>query len=250
MAKRQNRHPRKHHLRAKKSLEKLRKTSKESRYQFLISLRKSKQLLNNKKASNIINSIMKAERTRQGLRIQKAITKPQSEAGGLSHILLKNNTNIIRIEDKTEMHTILHKRNITHFSQAKNTPCVNGPLATILAHNGVRKPSKDILERKATNKIPDNLMEICRELEQTRLPQSKHMPFKDMINGLRIAIYWTLIKALNNEYHQTNRTESNKEENNQQQKASARELSIHLTVFRDEKKSTTSSSKKYLGTQK
>jgi hypothetical protein len=236
----QNRPPKNQYLRAKKELEKLRKTSKEDRYKFLIAQRTGKINLKDNKAAKIISSIIKSERKRQGFRIQKALTKPQSEAGGLSHILITDDTKVTRIENKTEMHTLLYNRNITHFSQAKNTPCVNGKMADILEHNGVTETSRAILDRVPTNNIPESMQEICKELERTRLPQSKHMPFKDMINGLKnwrestttspsgkhLGIYKTLVKAMNKEYHHTNPTENEAKENCQQQKIAEIALSI------------------------
>jgi hypothetical protein len=213
-----NRPPKNQYLWAEK-LEKRRKTRKADRYQFLISQRNRKINLKDKKAAKIISSIIKSERKRQGWSIQKAITKT-------------DDTKVTRVENKTKMHTLLHKRNITHFKQAKNTPCVNGELADILEHDGVTETSRAILDRVPSDKIPDSLKDICQELERTRLPQSKHMPFKDMTNGLKnwrestttwpsgkhLGIYRALVKAMNKEYHHTNPTENEAKDNCQQQK--------------------------------
>ena len=196
--------------------------------------------MKDKKAATIISSIIRAERKRQSFRIQKMVTKPQSEAGGLSHILITDDTTVRRIENKTEMHDLLYERNITHFSQAQNTPCVKGELANILEHDGVTKTSRDILDRKTNNRIPDHLQEICNELGRTRLPQSKHMPFKAMISGLQkwrestttspsgkhLGIYRTLVKAMNKEYYHTNPTDKESNENSQQEKIAVTALSI------------------------
>jgi hypothetical protein len=145
-------------IRAKKALKEARGKAWEHRRKGSIETESRYANVNDKKAAQIVRRIRKAETRSRCLQMQRAITKPQSASGGLSHILIKNTVEIRRIDDKEKMHTILHERNIGHFAQAKDTPCVVGPLATILAQNGVTRESTDILNRTYDTKdLPKNI---------------------------------------------------------------------------------------------
>jgi hypothetical protein len=113
------------------------------------------------------------------------------------------------------MHTILHKQNINHFAQAKNTPCVDGILAQLLEHSGVTSTSNDIINRQYdTTHLPTNITEICNQLQRKRHTQSPHMPMSAMMDGFNkwrestttspsgkhLGIYWTLTRAASNYY--------------------------------------------------
>jgi hypothetical protein len=208
--------PPKHQLiRATKTLQAARKSAWEHRLSSSIALESRYKQINDRKSARIVKRIRKAETRRRCLQIQKSITKPQSASGGLSHILIQNHNELQRIDDKETMHAVLHNRNIGHFSQAQHTPCVIGPVATLLEQNGVTDVSTDILERQHdTTNLPTNIAELCTQLQRKRQTQSAHMPLASMIEGFskwrestttspsgkHLGIYRTLTRAYNNYY--------------------------------------------------
>jgi hypothetical protein len=219
-------------IRAKKALKAVRDDAWEYRRQFTIDKERGYRSQNNAKDAKILGRIRRAETRRQGLRIQKSITKPQAESGGLTHILITDDTVTKRIDDKLTMHTMLHQQNISHFSQAKNAPCVAGLLAEMLGNNGVTKVSNEITHRRYdTSKLPTTIAEICNELQKKRDTQSAYMPMSDMIEGFNkwrertttspsgkhLGIYRTLTRAVKH-YYEIPTTDQNKPEPNQSKK--------------------------------
>jgi hypothetical protein len=155
----------------------------------------------------------------------KQITHPRSSEGGITHILVTTPTVDTRIDNKKEVETTLHRRNIKHFSQAANTPCASGMLSELLEQNGVSKFTNDALEGKMMTYQDEMTQTIFEALKQKRQTMSDHMPFEDMVmgftkwkertttspSGKHLGIYKTLTKAHRGVY------ERGRESNNQQQ---------------------------------
>jgi hypothetical protein len=238
----ESRPPKNQLLRSKKALKAVRDTAWEHQRKFAVEKEAEYKTLNKVAEAKIIRRIWRAEQRRQSLRIQKAVTKPQSGTGGLTHILITDDATTTRVDNKHTMHTILHNQNINHFAQAKNTPCVEGILAQMLGHSGVTSTCNEIVNRQYdTTQLPTNIAEICNQLQRKRHTQSPHMPMSAMMDGFQkwrestttspsgkhLGIYRTLTRAASNYYDLPSNAPKDRGDNNAQNKTTA-ELALQI----------------------
>jgi hypothetical protein len=207
--------PTKHQLkRSTERLKEIRKNAWDHRKEFLIKLQIQYREVGDKKREKIIQSIRKAELRKKCISICKSINKPKGQQGGLTHIIINTDQGNVVIDNQTTMNQLLREKNITHFSQAKKTPCVEGELQRILTQNGVSKIFQQALQGKIPKNTEQRTHDILTELKQVRREMSDFIPFDAMVNGFlkwkektstspsgkHLGIYKTLIKVMNGKY--------------------------------------------------
>jgi hypothetical protein len=116
--------------RAQETVRQINKNAWEHRQEFLIRLHHRYTITGEKEKAKIVLRIQVAERKDHCFYLCKKITKPSSEEGGLTHILVNTPTVDTQIDNKIEIETTPHSRNAVHFSQAKHTPCAMSKLLT------------------------------------------------------------------------------------------------------------------------
>jgi hypothetical protein len=194
--------------------------SQDHRAEFLVQLHSKYKGENKEKKANIVRKVQKAERRTRCYTVCRNITKPRNTTGGLTHIIVNENTNQKRIEGRVEVENSLHQKNISHFSQAKMTPFANGEIATLFNVDGISRTTDRILENKEIRNVSDEMREMFKELSKKRETLSDYIPFQAMVEGIQkwrettttspsgkhLGIYRTLTNALKGKYEESNTT--------------------------------------------
>jgi hypothetical protein len=130
--------------------------------------------------------IRKAEGTiRTFKKFKKA--KQITSQGGLTHIITTDPiiNEKTHIQDKDKMKQQLLQRNITHFAQAKNTPCMLEPLKSLIGEAGDTNTANDILQGILPTNVTPNMEAILQELKQKRPEMKPTIPYHQMIRGFQ-----------------------------------------------------------------
>jgi hypothetical protein len=154
--------------RSAKTLRDIRKKSWEHRMDFLIRLEHRYKTLGENKKAEVVRKIRKTEMETRCWSICKNITKPKSEIGGFSHLIIQNEEGEKRIDDPILIQQSLRNKNITHFAQARNTPCANGELSRLLGETGISETTANALNNKVNENITPPTKEILAEIKQVR----------------------------------------------------------------------------------
>jgi hypothetical protein len=200
--------------RAISNLLKMEADSKAIREAYLVQKHSKYKGENKNKIAKIIRKIQKAERKTRCHRTCKNINKPRTASGGLTHVLITESENIRRIDSRSEVEGVLHKKIIDHFAQAKNTPFAKGEIATLLNTDGVSDTTTKILEGVKIRNVPDEMAALFTELKRKREPLTDQIPFQAMVDGFHkwrestatspsgkhLGIYKTLTHALKKKY--------------------------------------------------
>jgi hypothetical protein len=173
---------------ANKNLTNIKRQAYERRQEYLIQQHQQYTVNNEADKAKILAKIRKAEHRKRCYNTIKEFNKPQGEAGGLSHILLKQGDQTVRIQNKDEMENLLFERNRQHFAQAHCTPCASGTLAPILGNDGLTIHTKLILKGTSLDPVhlktlPPTATEILAELKQKRPSQRSWISTEEMIEG-------------------------------------------------------------------
>ncbi len=183
--------PASHQLnKAIKKLREIKQNATQLRQDYLIRQQKRYLENNDKKRAAILQTIQKVEQKKRCFRIIKSYNKPIGETGGLSHILIEQNNDTVRIHQKDELEHHLFERNRVHFAQAHCTPCATGELAELLGYSGISPFSKkildgDTLQNHLNQPFPQTTEALLAELKQKRTTQSPHIPLAHMIEGFQ-----------------------------------------------------------------
>lgn len=166
-----NRSPRLQLTKATANIKQIRATAKEHRLAFLEAQHRQHIAQGKTTAAKIVQSIRKAEKRKRCFHTIRHFSKNRA-SGGLTHILVTEHNQQVRIQNRPELEHRLHQRNTTHFAQAKFTPCANGPLADLLGPTGFNEHTSKILQGEwdpnSHPDIPEAAHKILLELKQQR----------------------------------------------------------------------------------
>jgi hypothetical protein len=207
----------------------IRKNAWENRVNFLLKLQHRYKTLKDKKRETAIVRIRKSEMKKRATQVCKNVNKPRGQSGGISKVIIDTPGGEELIDDPVEMEKYLIDRNITHFSQAKNTPCASGNLATVLGNDGLSDTVQQALKGEVDNNTPHEIKTILHELKQVRSPLSSNLPFAAMITGFKrwkektttspsgkhLGMYKTLIKMHEGFYTKNNKSKEGSKEQTQ-----------------------------------
>jgi hypothetical protein len=167
-------------------LTEIRNNDWEHRTDFLLRLHNKHLVMNEEKKAKSIRSILRAETKLRCGRIFKAINKPRGANGGLTHIVINNGKEDKIIDDPKDMENLLRKRNVIHFAQAKDTPCMVGEIGKLMNKNGLSVTVKNALKGEIDNNCEVATKEVLSQLKQVRTTTTYRMPLEDMVRGFSI----------------------------------------------------------------
>lgn len=166
---------------AKNKLHEIRQQSITKRNEHLTLQQEILVMEHKKLRADAIRTIQKAERRRRCFAKFKLHLKPHANAGGIMHVIDKNQQ---IISDKNELETALYERNIHHFAQAKDTPFASANMREKLGFSGVNDNGKKILDGIASNdELPVTMKLILTELKRARPELPSTISFDAMIKG-------------------------------------------------------------------
>jgi hypothetical protein len=195
--------------RSKQNLQATRKQSRQLRTEYLLNSILNAQFMSNTKKLKILQSIQKTESKLQCYRTFKNTSVPST--GGLSHIIIENSNELIRIDNKDEIESTLHQHFGKHFNQASGTPFTTGRLYEIFGYSGTNDSTQALLDNKLDTSTESKEMQtFLQQFRRTREPLSHQFPVEDIIqgfhkwkektttspSGLHLGIYKAIIKSM------------------------------------------------------
>jgi hypothetical protein len=114
----------------------------------------------------------------------RTIIHGSKTAGGISHVLIPStdptNNSPTRIQLTQLLDPLLLKRNISHFSQAHQTPFTIQPILRIFGENGCTQEALDALNGNIPNNITKHSKIMLQHMQRIRDPIPLNMSFEDM----------------------------------------------------------------------
>jgi hypothetical protein len=149
-----------------------------------VDVKTSQALAENRKTeAQVLQRIKKEETKNRCFRVLKQCNKPR-QSSGVSHILIRESDQIVRIDNKHEIERNLHTHFKHHFNQATGTPFTHGILRQTFGYSGVTEQTEQLLD--GTLPLIDSTKEVqwlLQNIRRSRPPMSSYFPPQDIQQG-------------------------------------------------------------------